>query len=89
MCENRCVLFDNKTKDKGKQFGQVQQLLTLVSMVISQNDGRPYTDELFIELKVKVLQILAMFFLKSWEDNLYDVTEFITLLTAGWSNEAA
>ncbi|XP_061362833.1 immune-associated nucleotide-binding protein 9-like isoform X2 [Gastrolobium bilobum] len=51
LCENRCVLFDNKTKDERKRFGQVQQLLSFVNMVISQNGGRPYTDELFTELK--------------------------------------
>ena len=56
MCDNRCVLFDNKTKDEGKRFGQVQQLLSFVNMVLSRNGGRPYTDELFTQLKVKVLQ---------------------------------
>lgn len=55
LCGNRKLLFDNKTKDKEKQLGQVQQLLTLVDMVISQNGGLPFTNELFIELKVKIL----------------------------------
>lgn len=57
LCENRCVLFDNKTKDKKKQYGQVQRLLFLVNMVISQNDGRPYTDELFTELKKGAMKL--------------------------------
>jgi len=52
LCENRCVLLDNKTKDEKKQSEQVQQLLSYVNVVISQNGGRPYTDELFKELKV-------------------------------------
>lgn len=55
LCGNRKLLFDNKTKDKEKQLGQVQQILTLVDMVISQNGGLPFTNELFIELKVKIL----------------------------------
>uniref|UniRef100_A0A5B7C3N3 AIG1-type G domain-containing protein n=1 Tax=Davidia involucrata TaxID=16924 RepID=A0A5B7C3N3_DAVIN len=50
-CENRRVLFDNKTKDENKRAEQFQQLLSLVNMVIAQNGGQPYTDELFVELK--------------------------------------
>lgn len=53
MCGNRCVLFDNKTKDARKQSEQVQQLLTLVNRVTAQNGGQPFTDQLFTELKVK------------------------------------
>nr|KYP56630.1 Putative protein PHLOEM PROTEIN 2-LIKE A3 [Cajanus cajan] len=41
LCGNRKVLFDNRTQDKTKKLGQVQQLLNLVSMVISDNSGRP------------------------------------------------
>ncbi|KAB2048774.1 Protein AIG1 -like protein [Gossypium arboreum] len=51
LCGNRLVLFDNKTKDETKRVTQVQDLLTLVNMVIEQNGGQPYTDELFAELK--------------------------------------
>ncbi|RDX91344.1 Immune-associated nucleotide-binding protein 9, partial [Mucuna pruriens] len=51
LCKNRCVLFDNKTKDEKKCFGQVQQLLSFVNMVLSQNGGQPYSDELFTEMK--------------------------------------
>ncbi|XP_022728053.1 immune-associated nucleotide-binding protein 9-like [Durio zibethinus] len=51
LCENRCVLFDNKTKDETKRVKQVQDLLSLVNMVIEQNGGKPYSDELFVELK--------------------------------------
>lgn len=52
LCKNRLVLFDNKTKDESKRVEQVQELLSLVNMVIAQNGGQPYTDELFSELKV-------------------------------------
>uniref|UniRef100_A0A368UIP8 AIG1-type G domain-containing protein n=1 Tax=Glycine max TaxID=3847 RepID=A0A368UIP8_SOYBN len=57
LCENRCVLFDNKTKDEGKRFGQVQQLLSFVNMVLSRNGGRPYTDELFTQLKKGAMEL--------------------------------
>ncbi|KDO45855.1 hypothetical protein CISIN_1g017924mg [Citrus sinensis] len=46
LCDNRCVLFDNKTKDEAKGTEQVRQLLSLVNSVIVQNGGQPYTDEL-------------------------------------------
>lgn len=50
------MLFDNKTKDEKKRNGQVYKLLSLIDMVITQNDGRPYTDELFTEVtKLKVV----------------------------------
>ncbi|GMJ11694.1 IMMUNE ASSOCIATED NUCLEOTIDE BINDING 9 [Hibiscus trionum] len=51
LCENRLVLFDNKSKDVTRRGKQVQDLLSLVNMVIEQNSGQPYTDELFVELK--------------------------------------
>lgn len=51
LCQNRLVLFDNKTKDEAKKYEQVQKLLSLVNSVILQNGGQPYTDELFMELK--------------------------------------
>lgn len=49
------MLFDNKTKDESKRVEQVQQLLSLVNTVIAQNGGRPYTDEIFAEVKVFVI----------------------------------
>ncbi|OVA16331.1 AIG1 [Macleaya cordata] len=51
LCKNRVVLFDNKTKDESKRVQQVQQLLTLVNMVMVDNGGQPYSDEFFVELK--------------------------------------
>ncbi|KAL8467335.1 hypothetical protein ACS0TY_036164 [Phlomoides rotata] len=50
MCGNRCVLFNNKTKEKVKKFEQLTTLLSLVNTVVHNNGGKPYTDELFIEL---------------------------------------
>ncbi|GKV27114.1 hypothetical protein SLEP1_g36319 [Rubroshorea leprosula] len=48
LCKNRCVLFNNKTTDKAKKTEQLQQLLSLVNTVLSENGGRPYsTDRLY------------------------------------------
>lgn len=54
MCGNRYVLFDNKTKDELKKAEQLKELLSLVNAVVDNNGGKPYTDELFFELKVSV-----------------------------------
>lgn len=54
FCKNRVVLFDNKTKDATRQAEQVQQLLSLVNLVVAENGGQPYSDEFFKELKVKM-----------------------------------
>ncbi|KAK1407577.1 hypothetical protein QVD17_39197 [Tagetes erecta] len=51
LCGNRCVLFDNRTKDQSKKTQQVQELLSLVNTVLTKNNGKPYTDEIFNELK--------------------------------------
>ena len=60
LCENRRVLFDNKTKDETKRAKQVGELLSLVNMVIAQN-GEPYTDDIFVELKVSLFIIFIEF----------------------------
>ncbi|XP_030934134.1 immune-associated nucleotide-binding protein 9 [Quercus lobata] len=57
LCKNRVVLFDNKTKDESKRVEQVQTLLSLVNMVIAQNGGQPYTDEIFAELKKGAMKL--------------------------------
>lgn len=51
LCDNRRVLFDNKTKDEAKRTEQVWKLLSLVNSVTVQNGGQPYTDDIFAELK--------------------------------------
>ncbi|KAL4018601.1 hypothetical protein IC575_022201 [Cucumis melo] len=57
LCQNRCVLFDNKTKDERRKVGQVQQLLSLVNGIVIQNGGLPYSDELFSELKAGAIKL--------------------------------
>ncbi|GLT45110.1 hypothetical protein SLA2020_189650 [Shorea laevis] len=51
-CNNRYMLFDNKTNDETKKAKQLQQLLSLVNTVMLQNDGRPYTGDKSLELQV-------------------------------------
>ncbi|RAL42981.1 unnamed protein product [Cuscuta campestris] len=57
LCGNRKVLFDNKTKDKRKKDSQLTQLLSLVNTVVDRNCGKPYTDEIFSELREGAVQI--------------------------------
>lgn len=57
VCKNRCVLFDNKTKDPAKKAEQLQKLLNLVDAVVEENGGQPYSDVLFEELKKGALKL--------------------------------
>lgn len=52
MCGNRCVLFNNKTKEKKKKSEQLKTLFSLVNTVVYNNGGKPYTDDIFVELMV-------------------------------------
>lgn len=52
MCGNRKVLFDNKTRDASKKAKQLRELLGLVNTVVERNCGKPYTDEIFSDLRV-------------------------------------
>ncbi|KAM3375198.1 hypothetical protein P3S68_013912 [Capsicum galapagoense] len=51
MCGNRQVLFDNKTNDPMKKAEQLRELLFHVNMVVQKNGGKPYTNDLFEEVK--------------------------------------
>jgi len=57
ICDNRLVLFNNKTTDKVKKAEQVQKLLSLVESVVKQNNGKPYSDELFHELQEEAIKL--------------------------------
>ncbi|KAI3966391.1 hypothetical protein MKW92_046920 [Papaver armeniacum] len=52
LCGNRVVLFDNKTKDEKQRLEQVESLMSLVNLLIAHNNGQPYTNELFEEMKI-------------------------------------
>ncbi|KAL5723573.1 hypothetical protein ACHQM5_006957 [Ranunculus cassubicifolius] len=56
-CKNRAVLFNNKTTDTTKKAQQVQDLLSLVNMVISDNGGEPFSDEFFAEMKEGAMKL--------------------------------
>ncbi|XP_027091889.1 immune-associated nucleotide-binding protein 9-like [Coffea arabica] len=57
ICENRRVLFDNKTKDAAKKAEQLQQLLSLVNDVVMKNGGKPFSNDLFVEFKKGVTKL--------------------------------
>ncbi|PIN11434.1 hypothetical protein CDL12_15973 [Handroanthus impetiginosus] len=86
MCGNRCVVFDNKTKDEYKKYKQLRELLSFVNNVVENNGGKPYTDQLFVELKAinssegyskQEISDLQDQFQKSYEDLLKQVTEMV------------
>ncbi|XP_073136045.1 immune-associated nucleotide-binding protein 9-like isoform X2 [Henckelia pumila] len=51
-CDNRCLLFNNRTSDELKKSDQLKNLLFLVNEVVAKNGGKPFTNELFEELKM-------------------------------------
>ncbi|KAF3684017.1 putative mads box protein [Capsicum annuum] len=51
MCQNRHVLFDNRSKDPIKKADQLKELLEQVSLVVEMNGGKPYTNDIFKKLK--------------------------------------
>lgn len=48
-CDDRKVLFDNKTKDKAKRIRQTNDLLRVIDDMLLKNGGSPYANELFKE----------------------------------------
>ncbi|KAL9252993.1 Immune-associated nucleotide-binding protein 9-like protein [Drosera capensis] len=56
-CNNRRVLFDNRTKDERKKAAQRKELLSLVDMVMEENGGRPYANEFFAQLKEGAMKL--------------------------------
>lgn len=54
LCEGRKVLFNNRTRDERKKVVQVQQFLTLVKKIGISNGGKPYTDDMYRKIKVKM-----------------------------------
>ncbi|KAI3941345.1 hypothetical protein MKW92_042939 [Papaver armeniacum] len=51
MCNNRVVVFDNKTKDEKVRTEQVNRLMPQVDMVLAKNNGKPFTNEIFEEIQ--------------------------------------
>ncbi|XP_038907035.1 immune-associated nucleotide-binding protein 9-like [Benincasa hispida] len=49
--KNRCLVFDNKTKNETKKVEQVEKLIEMVNGVVQQNGGKAYTHALFSNLK--------------------------------------
>ncbi|KAK9740665.1 hypothetical protein RND81_03G052100 [Saponaria officinalis] len=57
VCKDRCVLFDNKTKDGDVIMKQRQNLLDLIEVVMQENGGHPYTDSIFKELRKGAMKL--------------------------------
>ncbi|CAA0827768.1 P-loop containing nucleoside triphosphate hydrolases superfamily protein [Striga hermonthica] len=83
-CGNRCILFDNRTKDERKKNEQLEKLFALVDDVVKDNDSKPYTHELF-KLQAKKLRIQdevnssEQEKMKSYEEQLKRMTDMIEL----------
>ena len=54
LCKNRVMLFDNCTRDRTKRAKQVNKLFSLVDLVVTGNGGKPFSDDIFNELKVHI-----------------------------------
>ncbi|KAG6605257.1 Immune-associated nucleotide-binding protein 9, partial [Cucurbita argyrosperma subsp. sororia] len=50
-CNNRCLVFNNKTRDEKKKGEQVENLLRMVNAVVNKNGGQAYTHGLFANVK--------------------------------------
>ncbi|GJN27548.1 hypothetical protein PR202_gb15578 [Eleusine coracana subsp. coracana] len=51
LCGNRVILFDNKTSDVPQQQKQLEKLLDTVDSVIQRNDGKPFSNQMLIEIQ--------------------------------------
>ncbi|KAA0067609.1 protein AIG1-like [Cucumis melo var. makuwa] len=49
--KNRCLVFNNKTKNETKKIEQVEKLIEMVHGVVQQNGGKAYTHGLFSNVK--------------------------------------
>ncbi|KAL8482459.1 hypothetical protein ACS0TY_028579 [Phlomoides rotata] len=75
-CGNRCVLFDNMTKDESKKSEQQKELLRLVETVVLNNGGVPYSNELFDDVSengVKFSKAYEELLLKKIESKLREM----------------
>ncbi|XP_002893789.2 immune-associated nucleotide-binding protein 1 [Arabidopsis lyrata subsp. lyrata] len=61
LCGGRKVLFNNKTKDKGKRTKQLKQLLAHVTDIRKQNGGIPYTENMHRKIKILTPKPLSHF----------------------------
>ncbi|XP_015168400.1 protein AIG1-like [Solanum tuberosum] len=80
MCENRVVLFDNKTQNQIKRAEQLRELLFEVNLVVEENDGKPYTNNLFKKFKANVEQDIKELkdqMQRSHEEQFSRITEMV------------
>ncbi|KAI3837858.1 hypothetical protein MKX03_037565 [Papaver bracteatum] len=79
LCKDRVVVFDNKTKDQKIRAKQVHQLMPLVKMVLAQNNGKPFTNEIFQELKRQDLKLETSQYVDI--DKLVNINTTMTFIT--------
>ncbi|XP_020245484.1 immune-associated nucleotide-binding protein 9-like isoform X1 [Asparagus officinalis] len=51
LCKNRVMLFNNSTQDVDRRAIQLKQLLSLVDLIAADNGGKPFSDDIFEQLK--------------------------------------
>ncbi|ONK77388.1 uncharacterized protein A4U43_C02F6020 [Asparagus officinalis] len=51
LCKNRVMLFNNSTQDVDRRAIQLKQLLSLVDLIAAGNGGKPFSDDIFEQLK--------------------------------------
>ncbi|KAI3898332.1 hypothetical protein MKX03_013955 [Papaver bracteatum] len=54
LCNNRIVLFDNRTKEETQRKEQVQQLMSYIQKIRAEN-GQPYKSDVFEKMKKEAL----------------------------------
>lgn len=59
-CGNRTVVFNNWVEDEEKLSKKREELLSLVETVVEVNGGKPYTNDLFYQIKVS--QVVFTYF---------------------------
>ncbi|VFQ69931.1 unnamed protein product [Cuscuta campestris] len=68
MCGNRKLLFDNITEDETKKDSQLRELFGLVNTMTNLNGGKPYTNEIFSELREGAIHIPIQ--AAGWDDKM-------------------
>ncbi|XP_020245487.1 immune-associated nucleotide-binding protein 9-like isoform X2 [Asparagus officinalis] len=53
LCKNRVMLFNNSTQDVDRRAIQLKQLLSLVDLIAADNGGKPFSDDIFEQLKIE------------------------------------
>ena len=61
FCNGRKVLFNNMTNDEGVKAEQVNQVMAHVAAISKKNDEKPYTEDMYRNIKVNTFFSLIAF----------------------------